>query len=279
MNTVQNVHDVHSSNGEKNEPVLKEPVRAEVKTPIPVRTIEPVNVSQTQEGEISERVVSKNLKEETFYTISGAARKLSVEAHVLRYWEDELELAIPRNKMGHRVYGVGEIELFRRIMQWKEDGLSLKEIQEKCRPFAKDTQNIKSQVIPYPSDGVKGSVSPANPVIVAASQRDELSTEADQEKMQKFKMILGRIVAEAMHDNSEELSIDIAGQVSTQVNKELDFLFREKEEADETRYRKFDEMIRGMQKARQEAAAAEIEESKTRKKHRLSRRKREKKKQ
>ena len=32
--------------------------------------------------------------------ISDAARELDVEAHVLRYWEEELELPIPRNEMG-----------------------------------------------------------------------------------------------------------------------------------------------------------------------------------
>ena len=31
------------------------------------------------------------------FGISDAARQVGVEAHVLRYWEDELGLAIPRN--------------------------------------------------------------------------------------------------------------------------------------------------------------------------------------
>ena len=35
------------------------------------------------------------------YMISDAARLVDVEAHVLRYWEDELELPISRNEMGH----------------------------------------------------------------------------------------------------------------------------------------------------------------------------------
>ena len=37
---------------------------------------------------------------ENKYTISEAARLLSVENHVLRYWEEELELKIPRNELG-----------------------------------------------------------------------------------------------------------------------------------------------------------------------------------
>ena len=36
------------------------------------------------------------------YMISDAARLVEVESHVLRYWEEELELPIARNEMGHR---------------------------------------------------------------------------------------------------------------------------------------------------------------------------------
>ena len=36
------------------------------------------------------------------YLISDASRKVDVESHVLRYWEEELEMNIPRNEMGHR---------------------------------------------------------------------------------------------------------------------------------------------------------------------------------
>lgn len=73
--------------------------------------------------------------------------------------------------------------------------------------------------------------------------------------MTQFKQILGRIVTDAIHNNSGELTSGIASHVSTHVNKELDFLFREKEEADEKRFRQLDETIRTMQRARQEAAA------------------------
>ena len=40
--------------------------------------------------------------EEQKYLISDAARIVKVEAHVLRYWEEELELPIGRTELGHR---------------------------------------------------------------------------------------------------------------------------------------------------------------------------------
>ena len=49
------------------------------------------------------------------YIISEAAKLVDVEAHVLRYWEDELEIEIPRNEMGHRYYTDKLIALFKEI--------------------------------------------------------------------------------------------------------------------------------------------------------------------
>ena len=51
--------------------------------------------------------------EKVRYMISDAANIVHVESHVLRYWEDELELNIPRNEMGHRYYTDFHIRLFK----------------------------------------------------------------------------------------------------------------------------------------------------------------------
>ena len=48
-------------------------------------------------------------------TIKEAAKKLHVEAHVLRYWEDELKLDIKRNAQGHRYYDDRDIRLFESV--------------------------------------------------------------------------------------------------------------------------------------------------------------------
>lgn len=67
--------------------------------------------------------------EDTIYYISEASKKVAVEPHVLRYWEDELGLAIGRNEMGHRCYTGKDIETLCRIRQLKEQGLQLKAIR------------------------------------------------------------------------------------------------------------------------------------------------------
>ena len=40
--------------------------------------------------------------EKVRYMISDAANMVQVESHVLRYWEEELELTVPRKELGHR---------------------------------------------------------------------------------------------------------------------------------------------------------------------------------
>lgn len=66
---------------------------------------------------------------DTVYYISEASKKVEVEPHVLRYWEDELKLPIERNEMGHRCYKEKDIETLRRIKLLKEQGLQLKAIR------------------------------------------------------------------------------------------------------------------------------------------------------
>ena len=61
--------------------------------------------------------------------ISDAANMMQVESHVLRYWEEELELDVPRNEMGHRYYTEENMQQFRQIKKWKEEGYQLKAIK------------------------------------------------------------------------------------------------------------------------------------------------------
>ena len=60
--------------------------------------------------------------EKVRYMISDAANIVNVESHVLRYWEDELELNVPRNELGHRYYTKENIQEFQRIKELKEQG-------------------------------------------------------------------------------------------------------------------------------------------------------------
>ena len=69
------------------------------------------------------------MEQETIYYISEAAKKVQVESHVLRYWEEELQLPIKRNEMGHRCYTEDDVRRLKEIKALKEQGLQLKAIR------------------------------------------------------------------------------------------------------------------------------------------------------
>lgn len=159
------------------------------------------------------------------YMISDAAKMVDVESHVLRYWEDELELPIERNEMGHRCYTEENIQMFHHIKELKEQGFQLKAIKA---------------LLP---EMEQGNVPPA---IV---REPEPPVDMD-DKMQQFQVILGKVVSQAIRENQQEMGKELSHQVSTQVVKEMDYLFRLQEEREETHYKKLDELIRSSQKQR-----------------------------
>lgn len=71
--------------------------------------------------------VLKVVKEK--YLINEAAKEVHVESHVLRYWEEELELPIKRNEQGHRIYTQEDIDRFIDIKHLKDQGLQLKAVK------------------------------------------------------------------------------------------------------------------------------------------------------
>ena len=90
---------------------------------------------------------------EVRYMISDAARLVDVEAHVLRYWEEELELPIGRNEMGHRYYTEENIQLFQRIRELKEQGVQLKAIKDAAIPVHYEPADFRSFGGSYREDG------------------------------------------------------------------------------------------------------------------------------
>ncbi|MCI8584597.1 MAG: helix-turn-helix domain-containing protein [Lachnospiraceae bacterium] len=169
------------------------------------------------------------------YMISDAAKIVDVESHVLRYWEDELELPIERNEMGHRCYTEDNIRMFHHIKDLKEQGFQLKAIKVLIPEM--EQGNIPPAVVREPEPPVT-------------------------DKMEQFQMILGKVVSQAIRENQQEMGKELSHQVSTQVVKEMDYLFRLQEEREETHYKKLDELIRSSQNQRKRLALGKKREKK-----------------
>ena len=66
-----------------------------------------------------------------------------------------------------------------------------------------------------------------------------------EERMEQFRELMNDIVGHAISLNNEELSQVIGQEVQERVLKEINYLAREQEEAQEERYKKLDAAIRG----------------------------------
>ena len=164
--------------------------------------------------------------EKVRYMISDAANLTQVEAHVLRYWEDELDLDVPRNEMGHRYYTKENIEQFQRIKELKEQGYQLKAIRMILH---------------------SGADSGMAPAVAQLSQQPDVAAE---ERMAQFRELMCDIVGHAIALNNEELSQNIGREVGERVLKEMNYLTREQNDAQEERFRKLDEALRGSIRAK-----------------------------
>lgn len=205
---------------------------------------------------------------EVKYMISDTAKKVDVEAHVLRYWEEELELPIARNEMGHRYYTPDDIVVFKNIKELKEQGFQLKAIKMLLPELQKKEEGIDNllllkdelnyRVSAMLSSGVDEALTKEGIEIVEERCKPPLHSD----KIQQFEEILSGVVKKALQENNMDFGKEMGSQVSNQVIKEMDYLGRMKEEREEERYKKLDETIRILQKSRQEAAAAGQEEKK-----------------
>ena len=186
--------------------------------------------------------------EEKRYMISEASAKTGLEPHVLRYWEDELALAIPRNELGHRYYTESHIKLCSRIKELKDKGYQLKAIKAELEGQAEPLRF---------SDDTRAAVSNAG--------EGHVSGEPHPDKMEQFKAIIGGIVTDSLRENNEI----IKDEISDKVIKEMNYIARLREDAEEERYKKFDELIRSYQNSNKEAAAVKEVKLRKRRKHRF----------
>lgn len=212
---------------------------------------------------------------DTIYYISEASKKVEVEHHVLRYWEDELKLPIERNEMGHRCYKEKDIETLRQIKQLKEQGLQLKAIRavlhgdggnifgggHAADERAESGEGLRDKRI---EEKVEDMVmKKAKKYMVTMSKGKETVLEMPEEgqelkeyeepldderekKAKRLQYLLQHMVTDAVKNANKEMCTEIKESIL----KELDYQFRQQEERDEERrrldeehYRKIDEMI------------------------------------
>ena len=187
------------------------------------------------------------------YMISDAAAMMHVESHVLRYWEEELELDVPRNEMGHRYYTEENIHQFEQIKKWKEEGYQLKAIKMMLHSdnpeLLEQEQEMQSQhlkLVPDQETVPDKDLSHTLPVKTQETKESMNQTvPAGMSKLEQFQLMMNDIVRNAIAENNQSLGQAVSEHVGEKVIKEMNYLMREREELEEERFRQLDEAIRG----------------------------------
>ena len=183
------------------------------------------------------------VEREKQYKISEMTKLVNVEAHVLRYWEEELQLPIKRNDLGHRYYTEDDKELFLKVKQLKEKGIQLKGIRN---------------MLDIPQE--EGVIHMSLPQVM---EKPSLSfSDNKEEKSYRLQMLLKGLIQEAVEESNEKLAEDIKECLV----KELDYQFRVASEEEEQHrkaymkqqeeyFQRLDEMIQGSRHMKKKRAS------------------------
>lgn len=202
--------------------------------------------------------------EETHYSISEVGRMVGVESHVLRYWQDELHLDIPRNGQGHRCFTDLHIRLFRKIKELKDKGYQLKAIEQVMEQMLSGDENAdpnaeleRQAVMIFQEDDMENETK-----LRVLQKREDSAAEVNTEKIEQFQQILnfmiGQAVGAALQENNAAISEEISRQVNDRMVRELEYMMRINDEREEERFKMLDEALRSCQKENRSNAEAAV---------------------
>ena len=207
------------------------------------------------------------------YMISDAAKKIDVEPHVLRYWEEELAVDIPRNEMGHRYYREEDVEMMGGVKFLKEKGFQLKSIrillpeldkvlkltprrllelrdrlelavnQEELR--LQREQELEGNSAQPTADG---NISEETSI----QESGNVSVLLQNDKMQQFRNIMNEIILGAMRENNRVLT----GSITESVSREFEYQMKKREMMEEEHFKQLDRTLREYQQGQKQAAVA-----------------------
>ena len=179
---------------------------------------------------------------EVHYMISEAAKRVNVETHVLRYWEEELSLSIGRTEMGHRYFTEDDIQLFCCIKELKEQGIQLKELKGLIPDMLRTRDKLKLQK------------EPKEELTVSNSTVEEQPDMPSNESLEKIESQIEKVFQNAMLENNKILEESVSQAISQTILKEMNYLFQAQDRQEEDRYKKLDHLIRQQQTYRKESS-------------------------
>lgn len=148
------------------------------------------------------------------YSVSEAVQLTGVPSHVLRYWEEELQIAIKRTSLGHRVYSEENLRLFRQVKEWKEKGIQLKAIRVLLHDTNQDpnlTEKIREIAGEEESDAKLQEEPPILYEVVPAAQPSD--------QLRQFERILRTMLEEVVIEQNEKLEQKLTAAVRDEIEE------------------------------------------------------------
>ena len=228
------------------------------------------------------------------YMISDASKMLEVENHVLRYWEEELDLPIPRNELGHRYYRESEMKLLRSVKDLKEQGFQLKAIKKLLPDLERVEgmdpkilyrlrEDLNNQVMREALEHSKGSVTSIEHARDRYEKRQKIWQEksyeqeqavesgmqqpgygqtqaASLERLRQFETMMRQMIRSSVEEVSQESEERICEAVSVRMQKEMNYLLMQKEELQEKQLHLLREILQQVKGETQIAENTQTEE-------------------
>lgn len=188
--------------------------------------------------------------------IHEAAKEIDVEPHVLRYWEEELNLNIPRNERGHRIYRKEDMEKISYIKYLKEQGLRLKAIKQWMENEDNNTVVSKNNVVPIHIGYIEHEKEnkmieiKEKKMTVDEQQKFEIklkenrnNTDIADEKVRKMQVLMQKLFSNVLELNNNSLIDKITDNIKKEVFQALEQQWKdleEKEKNNEMQRREFE---------------------------------------
>ena len=198
------------------------------------------------------------------YVISDAAKKVHVETHVLRYWEEELELSIARNDMGHRLYTEENIQLFLNIRTLKDQGFQLKAIKMLLPDLMGKTEAELSALYL-----LKDELNARAEEVCTTPALQDISVLTKDEKLVVFEKFIAGIFEKSLEKERSVLINEMSKRVGNDVSEDVSAILNHHLENQEEHFKTLDAILRSHQKAIKEAAVTDIRKRKKLKKSKL----------
>lgn len=181
----------------------------------------------------------ENTMQKEEYLIHEVAEEMQLEPHVLRYWEEELNLEVNRNERGHRIYTKDDVEKLTYIKFLKEQGLKLKAIKTWMNEEKNGVEHINQKVIPiqlgYEERKKENSMIEIKERKPTLKEKQEIATKMKEnqnnqeeinEKIYKMQLIMQKIFSNIIIENNNNLIQEITDNVKNSVTKEFDYQMR-----------------------------------------------------